>query len=118
MEARGAGRRCEVTRLRSSYPLRLLAPRAPGSRAAWCFAVTFGGGVLAGDWVEVDAEVGDVAGRPRGERDEGERTSRLSTFCGDRPLLVAPLRWLSRAPGPARVALICVWLMRIGLGRI
>jgi len=45
-----------VTRLHARSPLRLLAPRGSGT-SAWVFASTFGGGLLAGDRIELDVEV-------------------------------------------------------------
>jgi urease accessory protein len=41
--------RSVVTQLRATSPLKLLTPRRSGSRAAWVIAATYGGGLLAGD---------------------------------------------------------------------
>jgi len=41
---------------RAESPLKILAPR-PRGRSAWAFLATYGGGLLAGDRVELDVEV-------------------------------------------------------------
>lgn len=59
----GAGRvelsrvagRTVVTQLQAHSPLRLLAPHAGPS--AWVFAGTYGGGLLAGDWIDLRVRV-------------------------------------------------------------
>ncbi|HEX4796226.1 MAG TPA: urease accessory protein UreD [Humisphaera sp.] len=49
-----------VTRLQAHSPLRLLAPRSAG-KSAWVFTSTFGGGLLAGDRIDLEVEVGQGA---------------------------------------------------------
>ena len=50
-------KRSVVTRLRAESPLRLLTPRNAGD-AAWIYAATLGGGLLPGDRLALDVEVG------------------------------------------------------------
>jgi len=45
---------------RATAPLKLLSPR-PSGRCVWAFAGTFGGGLLAGDAVSLDVDVGPGA---------------------------------------------------------
>jgi len=49
------GGRSAITRMSAHSPLRLLAPRASGE-CVWVFSSTFGGGLLAGDKIEMDLE--------------------------------------------------------------
>jgi len=46
-----------VTRLQAHSPLRLLSPRG-SQNSAWVFTSTFGGGLLAGDRIELELDVG------------------------------------------------------------
>lgn len=50
-------KRSVVTRLRAESPLHLISPRNAGD-AAWIYAVTFGGGLLPGDRLSLDVDVG------------------------------------------------------------
>jgi len=50
-------RQSRVTSHRSTSPLKLWVPRRPGA-AAWIYATTFGGGLVSGDSVHVDMELG------------------------------------------------------------
>lgn len=50
--------RSVVTRLRAESPLRLLAPRGCPGNAAWVFTSTFGGGLVAGDSIDLSVRVG------------------------------------------------------------
>jgi len=52
--------RTVLTTAVASSPLRLLHPRNSGS-AAWVYAATFGGGLLGGDTISLDARVGPGA---------------------------------------------------------
>jgi urease accessory protein len=54
------GRRSVVTRARATSPLRLLTPSNHG-HAAWVFTSTFGGGLLGGDAVHLQIDVGNGA---------------------------------------------------------
>jgi urease accessory protein len=49
-----------VTRAFASSPLRLLTPRNHG-RAAWVYSSTYGGGLVDGDAIRIDADVGSDA---------------------------------------------------------
>jgi urease accessory protein len=49
-----------VVRCRARSPLKVLVPRHRGP-SAWAFLATFGGGLLAGDRVELDVDVGPGA---------------------------------------------------------
>ena len=49
-----------LTRVAAASPLRLLHPKNAGS-AAWVYAATFGGGLLGGDEIVLDARVGEGA---------------------------------------------------------
>src|SRR6516164_5623096 len=42
-----------ITQLRATSPLKLLTPCRAASRAAWIFAATYGGGLVAGDEVNL-----------------------------------------------------------------
>ena len=55
------GGRSVVTRAQAHSPLRLLTPRGP-AQSAWVFTSTFGGGLLAGDRIELDVVVERGAG--------------------------------------------------------
>ena len=45
------------SRLTYSYPLKLLSPKL-SSLAAVAYIITFGGGLVGGDWINLSAEVG------------------------------------------------------------
>jgi urease accessory protein len=49
-----------LTRAIAASPLRLLHPKNSGS-AAWVYAATYGGGLLGGDTIALDATIGDGA---------------------------------------------------------
>ncbi len=49
--------RTAVTRARAGNPLKLLVPR-PHSRVAWVYTTTFGGGLVAGDLIDLEVRVG------------------------------------------------------------
>ena len=57
---RAANGRTVVTRAYATSPLRLLMPANPGD-AAWVYTSSFGGGLVNGDRLVVDAEVGPGA---------------------------------------------------------
>lgn len=57
IELRRVGGRTVVTRCRAHSPLKLLNPSSGGS-SAWVFSSTFGGGLVAGDEVALDVNVG------------------------------------------------------------
>jgi urease accessory protein len=57
---RGAGGRSVVARTYASSPLRLLTPLNHG-HAAWIYASSYGGGLVDGDSVELDVQIGDGA---------------------------------------------------------
>jgi urease accessory protein len=61
LEIRRIANRSVVTRSIAGSPLRLLAPRGCPGNAAWVFSSTFGGGLVAGDQIDLDATVGDGA---------------------------------------------------------
>ena len=46
-----------ITRAQATNPLKLLCPRR--SEAAWVYATTFGGGLVAGDSIDLDIEIAD-----------------------------------------------------------
>lgn len=52
--------RTNVTRARATSPLKLLAPRRRGP-AAWVYTSTYGGGLVAGDEIDIDIRVGPKA---------------------------------------------------------
>lgn len=54
------GVRSVVTRARAASPLRLLMPKNDGS-AAWIYTSTFGGGLVGGDCIDLDVDVGPGA---------------------------------------------------------
>ena len=54
------GVRTVVTRVRATSPLRLLMPKNDG-HAAWVYTSTFGGGLVGGDCIDLDVEVGPGA---------------------------------------------------------
>lgn len=54
------GDQSRVIRSAATSPLRLLAPRA-GQQCAWVFTSTYGGGLLGGDSIRLDVEVGAAA---------------------------------------------------------
>jgi urease accessory protein len=49
-----------VTGVRSTSPLKLLAPR-PRGQSVWAFTSSFGGGLVAGDQTQLDLQVGAVS---------------------------------------------------------
>lgn len=49
-----------VVGARASAPLKILVPRPRGA-SAWAYAATFGGGLVAGDFIDLDIRVGDGA---------------------------------------------------------
>ena len=55
--ARQEGARTVLTRVHATSPLRFVRPTFPGSRAASVCLVTFGGGLVDGDTIEVDLRV-------------------------------------------------------------
>jgi urease accessory protein len=59
IEVRLGGERSRVTRLEASYPLKFLTPQV-GS-AAWVIVTGYGGGLLAGDQMNIALKVGDGA---------------------------------------------------------
>jgi urease accessory protein len=58
LELTRVGSATAVTRARANSPLKLLAPRPRGS-SAWVFASTYGGGLVAGDSIKLDATFGN-----------------------------------------------------------
>ncbi|HWE00936.1 MAG TPA: urease accessory protein UreD [Tepidisphaeraceae bacterium] len=60
-EVRRVADRSVVTRVVAKSPLRLLTPRGCAGNAAWVFSSTFGGGLVAGDQINIDASVGEKA---------------------------------------------------------
>lgn len=52
--------RTRITRSRAAAPLKLLCPQRPGD-AAWLYATTFGGGLVAGDAIDLHLTVGPGA---------------------------------------------------------
>lgn len=57
VELRRIGGRTVVTRARANSPLKLLNPRSNGP-SAWIFSSTFGGGLVAGDEIALEADIG------------------------------------------------------------
>ena len=51
------GNRTSIVRAQASNPLKLLCPRV--TEAAWVYTTTFGGGLVAGDQIDLDVEVAD-----------------------------------------------------------
>ncbi len=49
-----------IVRARASAPLKILVPRPRGT-SVWAYAATFGGGLLAGDTIDLDVRVGPDA---------------------------------------------------------
>ena len=49
--------RTAITRAQATNPLKLLCPR--GRKAAWVYTTTFGGGLVAGDTIDLDIEIAD-----------------------------------------------------------
>lgn len=99
--ARGALRvervagRSVVTRARAGDPLKLLTPRRAGD-AAWVYTSTYGGGLLAGDRVELEVGVADGATLVLATQastkvyrsgDGGEAAQALTATVGERGLL-------------------------------
>jgi urease accessory protein len=59
--ARRSGDRTVIASARAESPLRLLRPSFPGTTSAAVCVVTFGGGLVGGDDLELDVEVGHGA---------------------------------------------------------
>lgn len=57
VEWSAVGGRTALTRCRANSPLKLLAPRS-GGRSSWVVASTYGGGLVAGDRIELDLAAG------------------------------------------------------------
>lgn len=83
-----------LTRAVAASPLRLLHPKNDGS-AAWVYAATYGGGLLGGDAIALDAGVGDGAralistqASTKVYRSEASASQRLRVRAGDDSLLV------------------------------
>ena len=83
-----------LTRATAASPLRLLHPKNSGS-AAWVYAATYGGGLLGGDAIALDAIVGDGAhalistqASTKVYRSETGASQRLRVRAGDGSLIV------------------------------
>jgi urease accessory protein len=61
LSARLEGERSVLARVQASSPLRFIRPTFPGTRAATVCVVTFGGGLVDGDVIDLDIEVGTGA---------------------------------------------------------
>ena len=65
LEVSRSGGRASATRLFHAYPLRLICPRragverASGADCVWCYQVSFGGGLVAGDRAGASVDVAD-----------------------------------------------------------
>ena len=64
LEVSKSGGRASATRLYHAYPLRLIVPRKagvddPGADCVWCYQVSFGGGLVAGDRAGASVDVAD-----------------------------------------------------------
>ena len=64
LEVSKSGGRASATRLYHAYPLRLIVPRKagvddPGADCVWCYQVSFGGGLVAGDRAGACVDVAD-----------------------------------------------------------
>jgi urease accessory protein len=57
VEARREGDRTVLARVHATSPLRFVRPTFPGTRAATVCLVTFGGGLIDGDAIDVDLKV-------------------------------------------------------------
>jgi urease accessory protein len=55
------GSEAVLTELSSSYPLKLLSPRLPPHNVAVVYCLTYGGGLVAGDRVNLKADVREGA---------------------------------------------------------
>lgn len=51
----------QLSELSSSYPLKLLSPRLPRPNVALVYALTYGGGLVAGDRIGLNVDVHDGA---------------------------------------------------------
>jgi urease accessory protein len=60
LQVRQVGARSVVTRALARSPLKLLTPRHT-EKAAWVYTSTFGGGLVAGDRIELHADIGPGA---------------------------------------------------------
>jgi urease accessory protein len=83
-----------LTRAVAESPLRLLHPKNSGS-AAWVYVATYGGGLLGGDAIALNASVGDGAralistqASTKVYRSEASASQRLGVHAGDDSLLV------------------------------
>src|SRR5207302_10725083 len=83
-----------LTRVVAASPLRLLHPKNSGS-AAWVYAATFGGGLLGGDAIALDATVGPGASAliatqasTKVYRSDTPATQRLRVRAGDDSVIV------------------------------
>lgn len=90
-----------LTDLAGANPLKLLASCARGP-AAWVYAGTYGGGLLAGDAVDLDVQVGSGArlflGTQAGTKIHRSDDGRTATWCGR--AAVAPGGLLVHLPDP------------------
>ena len=63
LEVSRSGGRASATRLFHAYPLRLICPRRvsveSGADCVWCYQVSFGGGLVAGDRAGASVDVAD-----------------------------------------------------------
>ena len=83
-----------LTRAIAASPLRLLHPKNSGS-AAWVYAATYGGGLLGGDAIALDVNVGPGASAllstqasTKVYRSDAPASQRLRAHAGDDSLLV------------------------------
>jgi len=83
-----------LTRAIAASPLRLLHPKNAGS-AAWVYAATYGGGLLGGDTIALDATIGDGAralistqASTKVYRSDANARQQLRVRAGDDSLLV------------------------------
>ena len=60
LELRRIAGRTAATRIAATAPLKLLAPRRPG-HAAWIYTSTYGGGLVAGDEIDLQVRLGPGA---------------------------------------------------------
>lgn len=59
IELRSAVAHTALSKLVSSYPLKLLSPRTPHPNVAVVYVLTYGGGLVAGDRISLHASVHD-----------------------------------------------------------
>ncbi|XP_051117225.1 urease accessory protein D-like isoform X3 [Andrographis paniculata] len=48
-----------LTRCFSKYPFKFINPNKVGGDAVWVYTITYGGGIVSGDSIDYDIEVGD-----------------------------------------------------------